>query len=179
MSFIEIIVLAYALSIDAFVVSFSYGMTFKHLRKLNCTLLASYTGIFQVLMPIIGYFLTGMVKDYISPYSKYIICVIFGYLGIKFIFEAFEKKRPQKLCLDTKCLILIGIATSIDAFSAGISLSLYGNSIFTPAIFIGIITFANSAFGFLLGGKLLNFQTKYLEVFAGILLIAIGLKALI
>ena len=77
------------------------------------------------------------------------------------------------------CLLLIGIATSIDAFSAGISLALYGNHILKPALLITIITFINSLIGFTIGGKLKNLPTKSLEVIAGLVLIFLGIKAII
>lgn len=179
MSELEIILLALALSIDACVVSFTYGLTFNQSRLKNSLLLANFTAIFQGLMPVLGYYLTAFVKSYIAPYADLIVFLIFTYLGVKFIKESFEKKDGKKLCIGLKCLILIGIATSIDAFSAGISLSLYGNTIFRPALLITFITFINSILGFWLGGKLKNLPTKSMEIFAGIILILLGVKAII
>lgn len=178
MSHLEIILLAVALSIDACVVSFSYGLVFTQNRLKNSMLLAECTGIFQAIMPVIGYYLTGLVKTFIAPYASLIVFIIFTYLGIKFILEAFEKEKDKKLCIDLKCLLLLGIATSIDAFSAGISLSLFGNRILKPAILIGVITFVNSILGFCLGGKLKHLPTQTLEAGAGVLLILLGIKAL-
>ena len=130
-------------------------------------------------MPTIGYYLTGFVKSFIEPYAGLIVFLIFTYLGVKIIIEAFDKEREQQLCIDLKCLILVGIATSIDAFSAGITLSLFGNHILKPALLIAFVTFANSILGFALGGKLKHLPTKGLEIFAGLLLIALGVKALV
>ena len=130
-------------------------------------------------MPTIGYYLTGFVKSFIEPYAGLIVFLIFTYLGVKIIIEAFDKESEQQLCIDLKCLILVGIATSIDAFSAGITLSLFGNHILKPALLIAFVTFANSILGFALGGKLKHLPTKGLEVFAGLLLIALGVKALV
>ncbi len=179
MSYISIILLAIALSIDACVVSFSYGLIFTEKRLKNALLLASCTGMFQGIMPAVGYFLTGFVKSYIEPFADWIVFVIFVYLGIKFILEAFEKEKSKQLCIDFKCLLLVGVATSIDAFSAGISLSLFGNNILKPAILIAFVTFINSSLGFYLGGNLKHLPTKWLEIFAGVLLIFLGLKALV
>jgi len=178
MSYSEIFFLALALSVDAFVLSFSYGVCFDKNRLKNALSLASSTGLFQGLMPCIGYFLTQFVKTFISPYSKLIIFVIFVFLGIKFIKESFEKDRAPK-CIDLACLILAGIATSIDAFSAGISLSLYGNKILKPALLIGLITFINSNTGFFIGAKLRKLQPQKLEILAGIILILLGIKAVL
>lgn len=179
MSYIAIILLAIALSIDACVVSFSYGLAYSENRLSNSMKLAGFTGAFQFLMPIIGYFLTGFVKSYIEPYASWVVFVIFMYLGVKFIIEAFEPKKIERLCIDIKCLLLIGIATSIDAFSAGITLSLYGNHIIKPAILIGAVTFVNSMLGFGIGGRLKSFPTKWLEIMAGLILITLGIKAII
>jgi putative Mn2+ efflux pump MntP len=144
-------------------------------------LLASFTGIFQGLMPVISYFMTNFVRVYIQPYSDLIVFLIFSYLGFKFIIEAYQKtgiEKQDNLCIDIKCLFLIGIATSIDAFSAGITLSLYGNHILKPAFLIAIITFINSNVGFFAGGKLKHLPAKNLEIFAGILLLILAAKAI-
>ncbi len=178
MSYISIILLAIALSIDACIVSFSYGLAFNSKRLKNSLSLALSTGIFQGIMPVVGYFLTGFVKAYIQPFAAIIVFFIFTYLGIKFIKEAFDKEKEKTLCIDIKCLILVGIATSIDAFSAGITLSLFGNRILKPSLLIAFVTFINSILGFFLGNKLKHLPTKYLEILAGLLLIGLGFKAL-
>lgn len=178
MSYTAILILALALSIDACIVSFSYGLAFNEKRFKNAMLLAGCTGLFQGIMPTIGYFLTGFVKSFIEPYAGTIVFLIFTYLGIKFIIESFDKKKEKPLCIGLKCLLLIGVATGIDAFSAGISLSLFGNHILKPAILIAVVTFVNSLLGFSLGGKLKNLPTQGLEIFAGLLLILLGVKAL-
>lgn len=178
MSYFEIILLAFALSIDACVVSFTYGLCFNTQRLKNALLLALFTGLFQALMPIFGYYLTELIKNFIAPYSSLIVFIIFMYLGLKFIVEAFqEKKKP--LCIGLLCLLFIGIATSIDAFSAGISLSLYGNRIFKPALLIGVVTFINSLIGFWLGGSLKNMPSKILEIMGGSILILLAIKAIL
>jgi len=181
LSCLSIFILAFALSIDACVVSFSYGLKYNHLRLKNSMLLALFTGIFQGIMPLFGYFLTNFVRVYIQPYADLIVFLIFSYLGIKFILEANQvhKERNNNLCIDVKCLFLIGIATSIDAFSAGITLSLYGNHIVKPALLIAIVTFINSHLGFFAGGKFKHFDTRKMEIFAGILLLILAVKAVI
>ena len=179
MTYLEIFLLALALSVDACVVSFTYGLTFNNDRLKNSLLLASFTGMFQGLMPVLGYFLTTFVKSYIAPYASWIVFLIFMYLGVKFIKEAFDKNKEKPCCIGISCLLLIGIATSIDAFSAGISLSLYGNKILKPALLITMITFINSILGFYFGGKLKNFPTKIIEIIAGLILILLGIKAII
>jgi len=179
MSYLSILVLAFALSIDACLVSFSYGIKYNKNKLKNALLLSSSTGIFQGIMPVLGYYMTNVIKIFIQPYTSLIVFFIFSYLGIKFIIEALQKEKEKHLCINIKSLILIGIATSIDAFSAGISLSLYGNRIIKPIILIGLITFLNSNLGFLIGSKLKYLPTKYIESLAGLLLIILGIKAII
>ena len=82
---LEIILLAIALSIDACVVSFTYGLTFNQNRLKNALMLALFTGVFQGIMPVLGYKLTEVVKIYIAPYSQVVVFLIFMFLGIKFI----------------------------------------------------------------------------------------------
>lgn len=178
MSYIEIFILAIALSVDACVVSFTYALKLKGAHFKNSFLLSLYTSLFQILMPAIGYFMTNFVKVYIEPYSKFIVFLIFSYLGIKFILEANKESKSRNVIIDTKTLILIGIATSIDAFSSGISLSLFGNKILKPAILIGLITFINSNLGYYSGIKLKKLPSKSLEISGGVLLIILGIKAL-
>ena len=178
MSYLEIFLLALALSVDACAVSFSYGLVYKSNRLLNASLIAIFTGLFQGIMPITGYFLTSTVKTFIAPYAKLIIFIIFIGLGIKFIIESFEEKKNKNLCISMTCLFCIAIATSIDAFSAGISLALYGNKILKPSLLIAFITFINSILGFWLGGKLKHLPSNLLEISAGSVLIIMGIKAL-
>ena len=176
MSYLFIFILAFALSIDAMTVSFSYGIAYSDNRLKNSLLLAGFTGFFQGLMPVIGYYMTSIVKAGLLQYADWIVFLIFTYLGIKFIIEAFEKQKEKRLCIDLKCLLLIGIATSIDAFSAGVSLSLYGNKIFKPALLIAFVTFVNSQIGFNIGAFFKTLSTKWMLILGGVLLIFLGIK---
>ena len=179
MSSIEILILAFALSIDACVVSFSYGLCTQTRKRITALALALTTGCFQGFMPVIGYYFTNAIKNFIQPYAKWIVFIIFMYLGITFIKEAFKHEDNQALCVNWKTLLLIGIATSIDAFSAGITLSLTESPLIFSAITIGIVTFANSSFGFASGFCLKRFNSKSLEIFGGVLLLALAIKSLI
>ena len=176
MSYISIILLAIALSIDACVVSFSYGLAFTENRFKNAIRLAACTGLFQGLMPVIGYYLTGFVKSFIEPYAGFIVFAIFTYLGVKFIKEAFEKEKEKQLCIDLKCLLLVGIATSIDALAVGVSFAAMNVNIFIAVSIIAAITFACSMIAVLIGKKCGDFLNQKAELFGGCILILIGLK---
>lgn len=178
MSFITIILLAVALSIDACVVSFAHGLVLPDKRVRNSLMLALFTGVAQGIMPTIGYFSTQVVYKYVAPASKWLVFAIFLYLGIKFIQEAFEKDKEIPLCLSLQCLFMIAIATSIDALAAGVSISLTKTLILFPACLIACTTFMFAILGYWSGCCLKKFSTKYLEIFAGLVLIALALKSL-
>lgn len=174
----EIVLLGLALSVDAFIVSFAYGLAFNQNRIKTCLLLSLFTGGFQGLFPCIGAYLTTYVKHYIEPYTPWIVCTLFIVLGISIIKESLKEKDSIPKCVGLLCLFLIGIATSIDAFSAGISLALYNVNIFKPALLFTIITFVNSIMGFFLGWRLKKIPQKNLQISAGIIFIILGLFAI-
>ena len=181
MSIIEILLLAFALSIDACVVSFSYGLSLKEKRVKNALLLAFYTGIFQALMPVFGYYLADFVKVFILPYSKIIVFLIFAILGIQFIKDALTKKEEpvNTECLSAGCLFIVAVATSIDAFSAGISLLLSDTKFLIPIILFGVITFINSLIGFFTTERLKKLNTKFLQISGGCILIGLALYTIL
>lgn len=178
MSWVEVLLLAFALSVDACVVSFSYGIKKLEQPVKSALLLAVFTGVFQGLMPLLGGVCTNCVRYYIQPYAKWIVFAIFLYLGINFIKESFENK-PQSKDLTLTVLFMIAVATSIDAFSAGISLCLKLKCIILPTALIGLVTFVNSLAGFSIGRSFKHFNPKFLEVLGGIILIALALKVIV
>lgn len=178
MSFFDIIVLAIALSIDAAVVSFFNGLIFKEQRIKKSLLLAFTVGFFQFGMPVIGYFFAQIVTQYVKPYSPWLIFGIFFILGAKFIHDAFDEEKDKDFIFRKRYLLAVGIATSIDALFAGVSISLSGISILYPSIIIGIITFINSMFGFWITNFIKSLSTKFLEITGGIILILLGFKVL-
>lgn len=180
MNTIDILILAIALSIDACVVSFSNGLVFTQNKRINSFMLAVAVGFFQFLMPIIGYFLAQSVHKYVEPYAPWIVFAIFIMLGIKFIKDAFEPERKKEITcyLCFSYIMLMAIATSIDALGAGVSLAFSGIKILIPAIIIGVVTFINSLIGFWSGYLFKKFPTKNLEISSGIILIALAFKTL-
>ena len=179
MGVIQIILLAIALSIDAMVVSFSHGLIFKTQKRKNSALLAFFFGFFQFLMPVIGYFCSLSVYDYLKFINKWIIFVIFIFLGIKFIKDAFEEKEDNVCCLSLMCLFTLAIATSIDALGAGVSLCFAHANIWFASVLIGVITFINSLIGFWGGFLFQKFSPKYLEIAGGLILIGLAIKAIL
>lgn len=179
MNHVKIILLAIALSIDAFVVSFAYGLMFEKHRVKNALLLSGFTGTFQGIMPVIGYFLIYFIQDFISPVSKILVFAIFMILGLNFIKDGIKDDKEFPNCLSIKCLFIVATATSIDALAAGMTLALSRSGILFSAVVIAIITFINSIIGFSLGCCLKKLPTMYFNIFAGIILMALALKSLL
>lgn len=180
MSNIDILILAIALSIDACVVSFSNGLVFTQNKRVNSLMLACAVGFFQFLMPIIGFFLAQSVNKYVEPYDHWIVFGIFVLLGAKFIKDAFQAEKEEKInCyLCFSYIMLVSIATSIDALGAGVSIAFSGIKILFPAIVIGVVTFVNSLLGFWSGHLFKKFPTRNLEISGGLILILLAFKIL-
>ncbi len=179
MSLLDIVLLSIALSVDAMVVSFSNGLVFKKRRTVNSLKLAFTVGFFQFLMPIIGFYFAQTVTEYVKPYSHWLVFVIFTGLGIKFIQDAFKEHVLIKHDFSWRYILLVGIATSIDALFAGVSVSFSGIKIFIPAIIIGITTFINSMFGFWSANLIKNLSSKAMQITGGLILILLGCKVVV
>ncbi len=181
MQLFEIIFLALALSIDATIVSFSYGLCTVRNRRLNAFLIALGTGFFQFLMPLLGAVLARIVYSYIETHAHHIAGTIFIILGIKFFYDAIWAKKEEPECdvkrISWQSILFLSLATSIDAFAAGGSLYFLQVKIFVPALIIGLVTFINSIIGFTLGSFLKKFAPKPLEILGAITLIIIGIKS--
>ena len=178
MGLIEILFLAVALGVDCLVVSFSQGLIFTANRTKNSLALAFTMGLCQGLMPVIGYIGADVISSYVSKFAGWLVFGIFLLLGLKFIFEAFQKKEETICCIGFRCLISMGIATSIDALAAGASLKFSGSSLLVPAFIIGFVSFVMSLGGFWFGNFFKNFPSKILEISGGVILIILAVKSL-
>jgi len=176
LNLIDIIMLGIALGVDCFVVSFSQGLIFTSKRRINSFKLALTMGLFQGLMPIIGYIGTNWIYNILISYSKYIVAFIFFILGLHFIMETFSNNNDKIHCIDFKCLIGLGIATSIDALISGISLKLTHSNLLISCLVIGILSFIMSGIGFWTGNFIKKLPLKYLHILGGLILIFLGIK---
>lgn len=183
MSLFEILFLAVALGIDSTIVSFSQGIIFKSNRVKNSIILAYVMGFFQGFMPVIGYVFANLISKYVQPFSEWLVFIIFMILGGKFIYEAFKKSEVEDEkglhCFGFMCLITFGIATSIDALAAGISLKFTNTVLVIPALIIGLVSFLMSLAGFWFGNLFKKLPSKYLEITGGIILCALAVKAVL
>lgn len=135
-------------------------------------------GIFQGIMPIIGYVGTNSLYKLLVPYSRWIVFAIFFTLGAKFILESFQPKENEVQCIGFKCLMSLSFATSIDALVAGASLKLTNTGLLTSVLIIGFASFLMSLIGFWVGNFVKNIPSKYLEQVGGLILIVLAIKSL-
>lgn len=174
-----ILTTALALSMDAFAVAVSCGVSKRARDTATQIKIGVYFGVFQGLMPILGWILASRFSEYIRSYDHWVAFFLLGFIGIKMITESRDNTCEDVGDLTTKHLITLAIATSIDALAAGISFAVLDINIFLTAIAIGLITFLLSFLGAKFGEKLgCRFQQRA-EVFGGIILVAIGTKILI
>lgn len=178
---LSVVFLAFALSVDAFAVAFSYGLVLHKNLLTNALKLGLATGIGQFVMPLLGWLGTGAVHHYIEAVDHWVAFAAFALLGINVIYEALKgdddgEKISKNLSLQT--LATIGIATSIDACVSGISLYFLGVNIWLAAFLIGIICLSVTVAGFGLSCCFKKLPTTALQVIAGLVLIALGLKVL-
>lgn len=172
MNLLEIVLTGISLAGDAFTISICKGL--NNPRKKNAIIVALYFGLFQFLMPIIGYYLGNVFSERIINFNPYISTILLIVIGILMI------KSDDNLSLSSKLsfkeMILLSIATSIDALVIGISFSFLNVKIISSSIIIGIITFIMCFFGFLLGHIFNKKVGTYSNLVAGSILIILGIK---
>lgn len=180
MSFWAIVMVAVALSLDAFAIAVASGMAIRNLRLHHALKIAFAFGLFQAVMPVIGG-LTGLgLRQYISTYDHWLIFVILTALGIKMIYESFKLKEveEEKDPLNSSVLLILAIATSLDALAVGVTMGLGRMAILWPSVLIGLITFVISLTGVYIGRHSRHVNERVMECAAGVALIAIGGKIL-
>lgn len=184
----ELILLAVALSMDGFAVSITCGISAlecsKHKAKPSvlCALKVSLLfGFFHFVNPLIGWLVGSKVKNYITNFDHWIAFVLLAYIGGKMIFDSFEQKKEESktsIC-ENRPLLLIAIATSIDALIVGVSLAFLKVDLFEAATVIGLIVFIIAFIGVYLGRMIGSKIKTNFTLIGGIVLIGIGLKILI
>ena len=178
MNLITIVVIAVGLAMDTFAVSIASGTVSKQIKVSHALRMALFFGGFQLVMPLIGSFMGLALKKYIEGYDHWVAFGLLAAVGGKMIYESFKIKPAgdNPNLSNIFILLILSIATSIDALAVGITLSLITSSIVTAAIIIGLITFALSYFGVFVGQKLGHFFENKIEAIGGLVLIGIGIK---
>ncbi|MFZ5765788.1 MAG: manganese efflux pump MntP family protein [Thermodesulfobacteriota bacterium] len=173
--------IALALAMDAFAVSLAAGITLHPVSKRQLFRLGFHFGLFQGMMPIIGWLAGLTVQSFISTYDHWVAFGLLSFVGGKMIHEAFHDGEKAEKTDPTRGLtmVMLSIATSIDALAVGLSLAVIGVTIWTPALVIALTASVLTVTGMLLGGRVGMIWGKRVEVLGGLLLVAIGLKILI
>lgn len=179
MSILELFILAVGLSMDAFAVSVCKGLSLGKIKPKHMCIAGAWFGGFQALMPLIGYFLGSFFAEMIEKYDHWVAFVLLAIIGGNMIKEFFDKDEKVDSSMDVKSMLLLAIATSIDALAVGVTFAFLQVQIVPAVSFIGVITFIFSAVGVKIGSL---FGTKYkskAELFGGIVLVLIGIKILL
>ena len=186
MSLIELFLLAVGLSMDAFAVSVCKGLSMQTMRLKHAFVIGLYFGGFQALMPWLGYLLGIRFQGAIKTYDHWIAFILLGIIGFNMVKESLEQDTEScDASVDVRTMLLLAIATSIDALAVGISFAFLGvqnyNEILSPILIIGLVSFVMSLIGLIFGiqcGCGIARKLKA-ELWGGIILVIIGLKILI
>ena len=180
MKLIEIFFLGLGLAMDAFAVSICKGLSMKKIKWKSAIIIAIYFGLFQAMMPVIGYFLGSTFSSFVQKADHWIAFILLSIIGGNMIKESRDdeiEKRNDRV--DFKTMIILAIATSIDALAVGVTFAFFEVNLVLAITIIGIVTFVLSLIGVIIGNKFGDkFQNKA-ELTGGIILIVLGLKILL
>ena len=181
MTFWEILLLAIGVSMDAFAVSIGKGLTAKRASWREALTVGLWFGGFQALMPVIGYYLGISFADLVTKIDHWIAFGLLVLIGGNMIREALRKDddKPMDSSFGFRTMLVLAIATSIDALALGISFAFLGTNLWRAILIIGLTTFAFSVVGLLIGKKVGTRFHAGAEILGGIILIAIGIKILV
>ena len=163
---------------DAFAVSICKGLSLGKITKKHMAIAGAWFGGFQALMPLIGYFLGSFFADMITKYAHWIAFVLLIIIGGNMLKEAMGEDENVDACMDAKEMLLLAIATSIDALAVGVTFAFLNIDIIPICVSIGVITFLVCFIGVLIGKKIGSVFKNYAQIIGGIILILIGLNIL-
>ena len=178
--FFTTLVTALGLAMDAVAVAIASGLSVKVLRWQDALKMALFFGVFQALMPLGGYFVGALFANVLAAYDHWIAFVLLSALGVKMILES-KNAAEEKVAspFRNNKLLILSIATSLDAFAVGISFSLLEISLIETVTIIGVVTFLLCLPAVWFGARLGKSMAKRAEIFGGLVLILIGSKILI
>jgi putative Mn2+ efflux pump MntP len=181
MSWLTIFGIALALAMDAFAVALAAGAVINPLTRRHLFRLGFHFGLFQALMPIGGWLVGMTVQKWIAAYDHWIAFALLVVVGGRMIIEAFAEHEEKSASDPTRGLtmVVLSVATSIDALAVGLSLAMLGVSVWLPAAVIGLVAGVLTVIGMLLGRQLGGNWGKIVEICGGLVLCAIGLKILL
>ena len=180
MGIIEIILLSIGLAMDAFAVSVCKGISMKKMDWKKACIIGLWFGVFQMLMPLLGYFLGSTFESVVTNIDHWIAFILLGVIGVNMIKESFSTETEN--CNDNisfKTMFVLAVATSIDALAIGITFAFLQVNLIFALTSIGIITFVMSVIGTKIGNR---FGIKYentAELIGGVILVILGIKILL
>lgn len=183
--FIELLLMGIGLAMDAFAVSICKGLGMKKLNKKQALIIGLYFGGFQALMPFIGWLLGSQFQQYITSVDHWIAFILLGFIGGKMIYEAVKEWNEEETVevtdapLDHKNMLVLAVATSIDALAIGITFAFLGTPIVEAITIIGITTLIISVAGVFIGNFFGNKYKNKAELAGGLILVLLGLKILL
>lgn len=183
MNFIELLLLAIGLAMDTFAVGICIGLTMPKTRLLIKALIVGlYFGIFQAVMPLIGYLAAGLFAVYVMTYSHWIAFILLCFIGGKMIYGSLKKEEDctdKQASLKPLVMLPLAVATSIDALAIGVSLTFLEVNILPAILLIGIVTLLISMIGVKFGNIFgIKFKSKA-EFVGGVILALLGIRILI
>ena len=180
MSLAELFVIAVGLSMDAFAVSVCKGLAMPKMNWKGALLVGLYFGGFQAAMPLFGYFLGSSFSLAIRAYDHWVAFILLSVIGANMVKESFSKEDEcPDADLDIKNMVLLAIATSIDALAVGVTFAFLTVDIVPAVSFIGVITFCLSAVGVAIGHRFGARYKSRAELAGGIVLVLMGCKILL
>ena len=180
MGILELVLIAIGLAMDAFAVSICKGLSMKKMSWKKAIIIGGYFGAFQGLMPVIGYFLGTSFERFVTKIDHWIAFGLLGFIGINMLKEAFGNETEN--CndnVDLKTMVVLAIATSIDALAVGITFAFLKTNIVLASLIIAIITFAVCIIGVKIGNKFGDKYERKSETVGGLILIFMGIKILL
>jgi manganese efflux pump family protein len=181
MDFLTIFFVSIGLSFDSFAVSVCSGLSLPQIKFMQAAKIAFFMAVFQAVMPLIGWLVGNSMKSLIEPIDHWIAFGLLGLIGSKMLIESFSKpeEREIKNPLDLKVILMLSLATSIDALAIGFGFATLLSKILCAVLIIGSVTFIASMLGILLGKRTSSSINRYAEITGGLILIFIGVKILI
>lgn len=178
MDLLPLLGIALGLAIDAFSVAIATGVTLGHVKRRQAFRLSFHFGLFQFLMPVIGWLAGTTVEQYISAYDHWLAFGLLGYVGGKMIWES-TADHGERLQYDPtrgRYLVVLSFATSVDALAVGLSMALLGLQVLLPAAVIGVVAAAMTLLGLRVGRYTSSMLGPWMERAGGLILLAIGAK---
>ena len=180
MGLIELIILSIGLAMDAFAVAVCKGLSMQKMNWNKGLIIGAYFGIFQALMPVIGYLLGVNFQEKIQSIDHWIAFILLGIIGLNMLKEAISKEtETSNDSIKFKDMLILAIATSIDALAVGITFAFLKVNIWLAIILIGLITFIISTLGVKIGNVFGSKYEKKAEFAGGLILILLGAKILL